>query len=269
MRLWAASLCVKEVGDVSSILPTPWGGSHLSPPWRTPSPASYKVPGAGPISTLLQIAPSCTEEWASWVQSVHTSGEGTHPGVPIPTYGCPTALSRAQAPVSAPGCCRKGGKREEKHHRLLLWQRFQRRFWLPLRSVRNLILSACGALSACLPQRAPQGRALGAGSWVRAKASGGNGAPQHQRSAPAPRQPQAAGMGSRTGSRLPHMCPPHSLWDLRIGGELGQTWNPHQSLGCSGSAGFFPPQAAHGMTRFIYPSPHHHQHKLRLRCLQE
>lgn len=58
--------------------------------------------------------------------------------------GLQGAARRSSAAPERRGCCGAG---RQKHHWLLLWQCFQRRFWLPLHFARNPIMSACMACS--------------------------------------------------------------------------------------------------------------------------
>lgn len=156
--------------------------------------------------------------------------------VPVPARAATAAgrvpsEERAQAPVSAPGCCRRGER--EKHHQLLLWQCFRRRFWLPLHLVRNLILSV---RAVCSQHAYSAERSRGRSTPAGARAAGWGPEPLGRTGAPAQRNPAGSGSGREGSSPSPRSCTPLDTPSptptshLRRGAALGQTTHLHQRL---------------------------------------
>lgn len=61
---------------------------------------------------------------------------------PGPAGASPRQAAGRGSQGAAPERSAAAGAGRQQHHRLLLWQDFQRGFWLPLHFVRNLITSA-------------------------------------------------------------------------------------------------------------------------------
>lgn len=189
-HLWTASLWVEDVGDII-ISPLPLRGSHLSPAWRTPSPVSQGVTGAGPVFTLPHTDESPAEHRGLLCSGWAAARTPTCPRLPSPV---PRLLPWEPGASERGGCCRRGER--GLRHRLFLRQCFKRRFWLPLHFVRNLILSAC-AVSSCMPTAASSPAGPGAAAAPLGEQSAGSGpAPLGRPIAPAPAGSVPAPAGS-------------------------------------------------------------------------
>lgn len=112
--------------------------------------------------------------------------------------------SKVQGWAKHPACLVASGK--EKYNQLLLWQCFRRKFWLPLHSVQNLILSVCSVSSQHAYHIAPTGAEVedhplpgSPWSWVQEGVSGEAGQPEHSHMLP-----QVCSHTPCTGTRRTH-----------------------------------------------------------------